>query len=188
MLDAILNARVTFEATLWVATLAAFVLLLLVIGNLHLRLVRLERIPAGRPVAAYGHLLGRHATEFLGAEAGFLGPEAGRPRALLLLSSGCPACQRLIRELDQLATLPAIALAWTRGEMPDLKALPPGVTVLDDGAAVARRVGASVTPFLLRFNSEGFVEEAGPITALDGLRQAVQTAEPLQLAHKLAAR
>jgi hypothetical protein len=181
MLDAILNARVTFEATLWVATLAAFVLLLLVVGNLHLRLVRLERVPAGRPAAAYGHLLGRPASEFLGSEG-----EA--PRGLLLLSSGCPACQRLIRELHQLAPPAAIALAWTQGEMPEWNALPPGVTVLQDGAVVASRVGASVTPFFLRFDSEGFVEEAGPITALDGLRQAVQTAEPLQLAHKLAAR
>lgn len=188
MLDAILNARVTFEATLWVLTLAAFVLLLLVIGNLHLRLLRLERVPAGRPVAAYGHLLGRHATEFLGTEAGFLGPEAERPRALLLLSSGCPACQRLIRELDQLATPQDIALAWTRGEMPGRNALPAGVTVLEEGSAVAGRVGASVTPFLLRFNAEGFVEQAGPVTTLDGLPQAAQSTELLQLAHKLAAR
>jgi len=146
-----------------------------------LRLMRLERAPLGRPAAAYGHLLGRHASEFLG-------PSEAPPRSLLLLSSGCPACQRLIRELNELASPAAIALAWTRGEIPEWNGLPPGVTVLQDGAAVASRVGVGVTPFFVGFNSEGFVDEAGPVTALDGLRHAAQTAEPLRLAHKLAAR
>jgi hypothetical protein len=165
MLESILNARVTFEATLWVVTLAAFVLLALVAGNLHLRIARLERAPRERTQSAYAHLIGRHASEFVGAMETV-------PRGLLLLSAGCPACQRLVRELEQASPPLSIALAWTRGDPPNWTAMPGSVTVLDHGPAVGSRVGTTVTPFFLGFDSEGFVEKAGPVTSLPSVRQS----------------
>ena len=157
-----------------VVTWVAVVLLVLVVAHLHARLRRLEqadRAPhTGGPDAAglreppYSGLVGRSLADLVG--------ESPVPRVLLVLSTSCTSCRRLLADLaDPSWSVPTV-LAWADGT--------PGgdlpVPALLDGPRVAAALGVRVTPFGLVSDDDGRVVWAGPVTDLNTLADRVRPA------------
>ncbi|MGH3992568.1 MAG: hypothetical protein ACRDSN_08895, partial [Pseudonocardiaceae bacterium] len=117
----------------------------------------------------YAGLVGRSLTDLVG--------ESRVPRVLLVLSTGCPGCRRLLTDLaDPSWSIPTV-LAWADGT--------PGgdlpVPALPDGPRVAAALGVRVTPFGLVSDDGGHIVWAGPVTSLNTLADRVRPAVPASL-------
>jgi hypothetical protein len=160
----VLETRMTFELAALLVTWIAVTLLALIVVSLHLRVQHLERASAvGRRAAPYSHLLGRSVEEALGRAI----PTA--PRLVLLVSSGCRACERILDELASTARATPSAVAWIDGRPGGAPALPSDVTVLDDGPNIGAHLGVRVTPFVLVADAAGAIVRAAPINSLGSL-------------------
>ena len=162
--ESLLASRATFVLAALAVSWLAVLLLSLVVANLHLRLVRLER---AEPAAAgsrqpFAHLLGRHLGEALGTGA-------AEVRLAVVLSSNCASCERVLDQLRGAAGAPPLALLWRDGTPSPPPRLPAAATVVDDGAAVCRALGVRVTPFALAAGDDGRIVRAAPVGRVGGL-------------------
>lgn len=180
-LDALLDSRSSFALAAFAVSWIAVVLLALVAANLHFRLVHLERsaTAAAGERTPYGHLLGRSLADVLGPQL----PAAAR--LAFFLSSGCPACDRILDELRTAGDGGPIALLW-RDETPSpLPQLATGLVVLDDGPRLGRALGIGVSPFALTADSGGRIVRAVPVGSIKALTELLGASgrdEPLQRA------
>jgi hypothetical protein len=166
-LEALLGSRASFALAAFAVSWIAVVLLALVVANLHFRLVHLERsLPAAAEARTpYGHLLGRSLADVLGPQL----PAAAR--LAFLLSSDCPACDRVLGELRTAGAKGPVALLW-RDETPSpLPQLPTGVVVLDDGPRLGRALGIGVSPFALTADAGGRIVRAVPVGSAKALAE-----------------
>jgi hypothetical protein len=161
MTASVLSLESSFALAALLVSWVAIALLVLVVGSLHARLRRLERLDAAARPAPYASLLGRD----LGALVGMAEP----PRALLFVSSSCSSCARLLDEIASPSSSLSTAIAWTDGEPP--ADAPAGATVLHDGARLSAELGVRVTPFALVADASGRVVRAGPVASLRSLEQ-----------------
>jgi hypothetical protein len=160
LLSEMFDARSSFVLAALVTTWAAFVLLALIAGNLHARLTRLEEAQRmARSTNAYGHLIGRPV------------PVAGtdRPEIVLVLSSDCTSCERILDELwePSMRSRLRAAIVWKDGG--SKRELPEGVNELAGGVRLVADLGIGVTPFALVLDAEGIVVKAGPVASLSAL-------------------
>ena len=154
----LLSAQASFELAALLVTWVAVAALVIVAGNLHARLRRLEQAGVSARPAPYGHLLGRRIADLLAGE-----PVA--PRVLLFLSPDCPSCARLLDELAAPSRSGPAAIAWTGDEPPPR----PPAPVVAHGARLAAELGIRVTPFALVAGEDGRVVSAGPVSSLRAL-------------------
>jgi hypothetical protein len=167
-----LDARPGLVLTALVVTWVAVALLVLMVAHLHTRLGRLERAGAARPAARpddapFAALLGRPMTDLTGGPA---------PRVLLVLSSSCRSCRRLLADLGEPDWTVPTALAWADGS----PGTPVGrhVEVLPDGPRISSALGVRVTPFGLVAGDDGRIVWAGPVTGLPALAARARTGAP----------
>lgn len=157
----LLDTRSSFLFAVLVLTWVAMGLLLLIVFHLHTRLQRLEQADgAANPQASpYSRLVGRSLRSV--AHASDFPPGA---RLLLLLSSTCRSCARLLNELPAVLDQDAACLvAWVDGAAPPVTALPRGVFVLPDGPHIAAALEIGVTPFALLLDADGNVIRGLPV-------------------------
>jgi hypothetical protein len=157
----IFDAKSSFMLAALVTTWAAFVLLALIAGNLHARLTRLEQAQRmARSASAYGHLIGRP----------FAVSGTNRPEIVLVLSSNCNSCERILDELweaRRTRSRPRAAIVWKDGV--SKRELPDGVHEFPAGARLIAELGIGVTPFALELDAEGIIVKAGPVASLSAL-------------------
>ena len=162
-----LEARPSMELAVMFVTWAAIFLLGLTTASLHYRLLRLEHANrVARAAAPYGHLVGKQV---------WMQTNANMPRAVLLVSKGCPSCDALLEELRSAPPAWTLAVAWKDGQPPQ-GALPERITVVPDGSRWTAELGIGVTPFALRLDSEGVVRGAMPVGSLRALGQLMEQA------------
>jgi hypothetical protein len=156
------NSEASFALAALFVTWVAVVLLVVVVGNLHARLRRLEHAGRDARPAPYSHLLGRNLQDILGQV-----PGTTPPRALFFLSSNCPSCSRLLEELaSQSWTIPS-AIIWTEGSPPTPP--PPDIPILGHDSTLSAELGIRVKPFALIAGVDGRVVKAGPVSSLSSL-------------------
>ena len=178
MIASLLDSRASFELAAFFVTWVAVVLLVLVVGNLHARLQRLEQAAAVRQgTKPYSHLLGRQIQDLLGDVT-----LARQPHVLVFLSSDCKACMRVMNELKSPSWTTPSVIIWTDRPPSPPPGLPPNAFILDDGQRISAALGIRVTPFVLVANEDGRIVKAAPTTTLSSLadgavdvRQAVHT-------------
>jgi hypothetical protein len=159
LLSDLFDAKSSFVLAALVTTWGAFVLLALIAGNLHARLVRLEQAQQmARSVSAYGHLIGRAVAV----------PERDRPEIVFVLSSNCSSCDRILDELRETQGSRRVAIVWKDGTGRK-RELPEGVNDLPGGARLVTDLGIGVTPFALELNHAGLIVKAGPVASLSAL-------------------
>jgi hypothetical protein len=168
--DSILDTRASFDLAAQFVTWVAVVFLGLIAVSLHIRLQRLERKDFERhQTAPFGHLLGRTLGEVLDGAT-----PRPQPRLVLFLSSSCPACERLLAELQAPGwDLPA-AVVWTTpvpGQTPRVR---PHVTLVADGPRISAALGIRVTPFALVASDGGAIIRASPVNSLESLRDVLK--------------
>jgi len=166
MLPDLLDVRSNFVVAAMFVSWVAVALLVLVVGNLHRRLQRLESslsISAGAP---YAHLLGHRLW-------GALGETGPSPCVLIFLSANCAACRRVLGELPSLTFSAPLAIAWTDHPPSPPPALPPGTIVLDNGPQASTALGIRVTPFALVADEDGRVVKALPVNSLSTISTLV---------------
>ncbi|MGA7733369.1 MAG: hypothetical protein WCD37_19070 [Chloroflexia bacterium] len=164
MFDTLLDLRSSFVLAALVVTWIAVLILLLVIGNLHARLYRLEQGADSRedkPVP-YAHLIGRQLQ-------GVLGDSLSAPRVLVLLSSNCASCRHVLEELQLSPSKTPLALAWIDRSPSPSPTIPSHAIVLDTGPKISSELGIRVTPFAIVTNEDGRVLKASPINSLSTL-------------------
>jgi hypothetical protein len=175
MLTAVLDFRSSFIIAALFVTWVAVLLLALVVGNLHVRLQRLEQLSATPQEAMpYGHLLGSRLHDLLDSPV-------PAPGMIVFLSANCTSCKRVLDELGSLSRTVPFAIAWTDQMPTSLPALPPDTVILDEGAKVSTTLGIRVTPFVVVAGEDGRVVKAAPINSLSSLSDlAVGSADGLQ--------
>jgi hypothetical protein len=167
MLMPLLDLKSNFVVAALFVTWIAVALLVLVIGNLYVRLQRLERVqPVPKAGMPYGHLVGRGMRELLGEAL-------PSPCVYVFLSADCKSCKRVLGELPSLLLKTPLAITWVDRSPQPLPALPPGTIVLDEGPKVSTALGIRVTPFVLVTGEEGKVIKASPINSLSSLGNLV---------------
>lgn len=155
------EAKASFVLAALLTTWVAFILLALIAGNLHARLVRLEQAQQlARSAVAYGHLLGRTIAV----------PQTDRPEIVLVLSSNCSSCERILDELwethgQRQRWTRRTAIVWKDGTG-GKRELPQGVSDLPGGARLVADLGIGVTPFGLELDKDGVILKAGPVASL----------------------
>ncbi|HEX6201713.1 MAG TPA: hypothetical protein VF100_01845 [Thermoanaerobaculia bacterium] len=157
-------------AVSWIAV----ALLALTIANLHFRLARLERArpAAGEERTPFAHLLGRDLGELLGADA------VPGARLALVLSSGCPACERLLGELGRTADPPPpVALLWRDAAPSPPPVLPAGAALVADGPRISAALGIGVSPFALVADGDGRVVDAAPVGRVEAFAEMLRRAD-----------
>jgi hypothetical protein len=163
----LLDLRSNFVVAALFVTWVAVALLVLVVGNLYVRLQRLERVqPVPKAGMPYGHLVGRGLRDLLGEAL-------PSPCVFVFLSADCKSCKRVLTELPSLSLTAPLAVTWVDHSPKPLPALPPGTIVLDDGPKVSTALGIRVTPFVLVTGEEGKVVKASPINSLSSLGHLV---------------
>jgi hypothetical protein len=171
------ETRASFDMAALFVTWVAVLMLLLVVGNLHIRLQRLEQAnPAPRPGRPYGHLIGRRMGELLGEV-----PLGQQLRLLLFVSSGCRSCVPVLRELASASWTAPIAVAWTDSLPSPPPELPPSTILLEEGPRIGAELGIRVTPFVLVADREGRIVRASPINSLrspGGVGEALAHLQP----------
>ena len=173
LLADIFDARSSFVLAALVTTWAAFVLLALIAGNLHARLIRLEQAQQmARSASAYGHMVGRQVAV----------PERDRPEIVLVLSNNCSSCERILDELweddgRRQRWNRRTAVVWKDGTG-GKRELPEGVVSLPAGARLVADLGIGVTPFALELDHHGVIVKAGPVASLSaiGLKESAASA------------
>lgn len=167
----LLDSQASFELAAFVATGIAIVLLILVVGNLHARLRRLEQsgnleqagnhAPATTAAAdaPYGHLLGKDLHDLTGAPR--------HTHVLLVLSTHCGSCRRVLEDVASPSWTASTALLWTDSQQAGVA--PDGVTVLENGPRISSELGIRVTPFALVADKAGRVVTAAPVRRLRSL-------------------
>ncbi|HEX8597701.1 MAG TPA: hypothetical protein VF952_04210 [Chloroflexia bacterium] len=172
MFDTLLDSRSSFAFAALFVTWVAVLLLMLVIGNLHSRLQRLERAASvSKENTPYANLLGRRLQDLLGES-----PVV--PRVLVFLSSNCTSCARVLNELQHLH-LPSnapLAVAWVDQLPSPAPDIPSNATVLHAGPQISTELGIRVTPFALVAGADGRVLKATPINSLDSLNKLLAVA------------
>jgi hypothetical protein len=164
---AVLDVRSNFVVAALFVTWAAVALLVLVIGNLYVRLQRLERVlPVPKEEIPYSHLIGRGLQDLIG-------DAFPSPCIFVFLSAHCNACMRVLKELPSLLPPAPLAITWVDESPSPLPALPPGTIVLGEGPKVSTALGIRVTPFVLVTGEEGKVVQASPINSLSSLGKLV---------------
>jgi hypothetical protein len=164
-MSSLLNAKMSFEIAALIVSWLAIALLTFVVGNLLVRLQRLEQaIPAAQAKKPYGHLLGKQLRELLGESLAL--PQT---QAIFFLSSTCKSCAGLLDAIRAQAWDAPVALAWTDGDPASATPFPSNVTALKDGARISAELGVRVTPFAVVANADGQVIKAGPINNLKSL-------------------
>ncbi len=164
-MNSLLNTKMSFEIAALFVTWLTIALLTFAVGNLLVRLRRLEEtIPAPQANKPYSHLLGKQLRELFGESVVTL-----QPRALFFLSSTCKSCTSLLSAIQAQTWEVPVVLAWTDGAPADGMPLPPNVTVLREGASISAELGIRVTPFAVIANAEGQIIQAGPINSLRAL-------------------
>lgn len=172
---AALDARSGVVLAALVVTWVAVALLVLMVAALHARLRRLEQngpAPAAdRPLddPPYAALRGRAMTDLI--PPGSTGAVA--PQVLLVLSSGCRSCRRLLADLEDPGWTVPTALAFADGTPGGPTG--PHVTVLTDGPRTAAALGVRVTPFGLVAGDDGRITWAGPVTGLPALAERARS-------------
>lgn len=163
--ESLLASRATFVLAALVVSWLAVLLLALIAANLHFRLVRVERGDQAAGSGArkpFAHLLGHHLGEALGGAAPGV-------RLAFVLSAGCASCDRVLARLRETAGDTPLALLWRDAAPSPLPALPAGAVVVEEGAAVCRRLGVRVTPFALAAGADGRVVRAAPVGNAEAL-------------------
>ena len=166
MLVEFLDSKSTFILAATFVSWVAVALLLLVVGNLHRRLQRIEGSLAVNMAAPYSGLLGKALRESLGEAI-------PAPCVLVFLSANCQACRRVLGDLPGLSLSTPLAIAWTDHAPSPLPALPLGTIVLDDGPKVSAALGIRATPFALVAAENGTVVKASPINSLTSISNLV---------------
>ena len=163
MLMSLLDLRSNFVVAALFVTWVAVALLVLVVGNLYVRLQRLELVnPVHKDEMPYGQLLGRGLQDLLGEAL-------PSPCVFILLSANCSSCVRVLNELPSLSLKASLAIAWVDHSPSPPHGLPPGTIVLDAGPKISSALGIRVTPFLLVTGEEGKIVRAAPINSLSSL-------------------
>jgi len=171
-MSSLLNAKMSFEIAALIVSWLAIALLTFVVGNLLVRLQRLEQaIPTAQAKKPYGHLLGKQLRELLGESLAL-----AQPRAIFFLSSTCKSCDSLLGAIRAQGWDVPVALVWTDGAPVSAMPFPSNVTALKDGARISAELGIRVTPFAVVANADGQVIKAGPINNLKSIGNLV--AEP----------
>ena len=164
-LESALATRASLEMAAFFVTWVAVALLVVIVVHLHVRLQRVERAnaPAGRK-AAYTHLAGQRLGDV------WTIADPWQPGLMLFVSRACPSCDRLIDELCQGAWSAPLSLIYPTSAPSAPARLPRAVRVVEHGAPVSAALGIHVTPFVVRVDDSGIVEEAAPVNSLDALR------------------
>jgi hypothetical protein len=164
VIESLLNSRASFELAAFVVTWIAIALLVLVVVNLHTRVLRLERERGtSPPVQPYSHLLGKKIEDVVDFTAG-----DGQPRLLLFISSSCGSCRRVLDELTSPSWTVPTALVWTDEPLATTPR-PDGAIVVEDGPRISADLGIRVTPFGVVADETGRVVQATPINSLRSL-------------------
>jgi hypothetical protein len=154
------DTRMTFEIAALLVTWIAIVFLALIAVSLHLRVLNLERERASsRKATPYSHLIGKSVDEILSQRA------PAPVDVVLLVTSQCQMCERIVDEIASPAWTKSTAVAWIDGSAP-ARPSRSNVVVVDDGPAISRRLGVRVTPFALFAGPDGTIVRAGPINSL----------------------
>jgi hypothetical protein len=163
MLLSLFDVRSNFVVAALFVTWVAVALLVLVVGNLYVRLQRLELInPVHKEEMPYGQLLGRGLQDLLGETL-------PSPGVFIFLSANCNSCKRVLSELPSLLLRAPLAVTWVDQSPSPPPALPAGTLVLDEGPKISAALGIRVTPFVLVTGKEGKVVRASPINSLSSL-------------------
>jgi hypothetical protein len=165
----LLDTHSSFLFAVLVLTWGAMALLLLMVIHLHTRIQRLEQAEgaANPTVSPYSRLLGRSVRDIVRPN-----DFAADVRVLLLLSSTCRSCRKLLDELPAiLGTDATCMLAWVDGATPPSTVLPRGVFVLENGPAIAATLEIGVTPFALLINSDGHILRGMPVENASAVRE-----------------
>ncbi len=167
--------RPGFELSALVVSWVAIAFLTLIVANLHsrLRVVEAQRGQGGGGDEAwFAHLLGRRLGEVIGRTT------ADVPRVLILLSSSCPSCERLLDEMRTGGWREPAAIGWIDGPPSPPPEIPGNATLLDDGPRIGRELGVRLTPFALVADAAGRVAHAAPLNDLEDLHRATVSPEP----------
>ena len=171
-MNSLLNTKMSFEIAALIVSWLAIALLTFAVGNLLVRLRRLEQtMPTPQTNKPYSQLLGKPLRELLG-EFG----ASPQPRALFFLSSTCKSCTNLLSAIRAQTWEVPVSLAWTDGAPEAEASFPFNVTARRDGASLSAALGISVTPFVIVTNADGRIIKAGPLNSLKALGNLV--AEP----------
>lgn len=163
----LLDMRSNFVVAALFVTWVAVALLVLVIGNLYVRLQRLERVlPVPKEQIPYSHLIGRGLQDLLGEAL-------PSPCVFVFLSANCNSCIRVLSELPSLLLTAPLAITWIDESPSPSPALPPGTIVVAEGPKVSTALGIRLTPFVLVIGEEGKVVQASPINSLSSLGKLV---------------
>ena len=155
------RSSVVFAALVitWLATAG----LVVIVGNLHVRLRRLEQARTrGDGANPYARFLGQQVD--------------GHDNAVLLfVAPACRACDALLRDIARSTWSTPLTVLSTAGTHVVSDALPSPVDVLDDDGMLADRLGVTVTPFAV-IVAGGVVVHAAPVGAIAALRHISQRA------------
>ncbi len=166
MVALMIDLRSNFVVAALFVTWLAVALLVLIVGNLYIRLQRLEMAqPIPKAAQPYSHLLGKGLQDLFG--------EVVPPACVFLfLSANCKSCKRVLSDLPALVLKTPLAITWV--DQPPLPPplLPSGIILLDDGRKVSVALGIKVTPFAL-VTEEGKVVKASPINSSSSLGNLV---------------
>lgn len=169
----LLDTRAGFVLAALAVTLVAVALIAVVLANMHARLLRLEQAsPATRTPDPYARLSGTPLDQLLLADSG------ATPRAVVVMSPGCRACERVLQELRQRPPQARIALVWSDSPPPSVERLPANITVRHGDVNLRTRIGTGVTPFALVIGDDAVVVKAFPLSNLDLLIRALNGSAP----------
>ena len=160
-----MSSEASVELAALFVTWIAVALLVVVAGNLHVRLRRLEHAGRDSRPAPYGHLLGRNLADILDGA-----PGTTPPRVLFFLSRDCSSCSRLLEELASASWTIASAIVWTDDD-PPAQPPPAHIPILAYGSKLGADLGIGVKPFALIADADGRVVKAGPVSSLRSLRE-----------------
>ncbi len=170
-LESILGSRASFELAAHLVTWAALVIVVIIAVSLHVRLTRLERLDQHRNQAApFSHLLGKNVDDVLN---GFV--PRPRPRLMLFVSSSCPACETLLKELRERKRETPSMVAWTNETSEGIPELPGYATLVPDGPRVSAELGIRITPFVLVADEAGVITKASPVNSINSLFETIET-------------
>jgi hypothetical protein len=167
--ETFLSSQSSFALAALAVSWIAFVLLALVAANLHFRLAQLEQAQPSAEQARtpFGHLVGRSLVDILGPV------HVGRARLVLVLSSSCTSCDRVLEWLRQSAPAAPIALLWRDGTPSPPPSIPAGAVIVDGRPGLSSVLGVQVTPFALAADDTGRISRAVPVGNLDVLAALV---------------
>jgi hypothetical protein len=167
MLGSLLDTRSSFVIAALFVSWIAVALLMLVVGNLHVRLQRLEQLNAApKEAMPYGQMLGRRLHDLVA------GP-VPVPGVLLFLSTNCSSCKRVLDELGAPGRSAPVTIAWIDQTPAPTTAAPPNTIVLAEGPQISAALGIRVTPFVVVSGEDGRVIKATPVSSLSSLGELV---------------